>query len=121
MVAGDTTVEEFVLFFEGGGWVFGFPSGQYKDDGQHWWFRLGFRFGAKFKLGLGLGLGFSFPYWVQVWVWCVQRPVGYSTYCNEITVRLRVPGTSKGGQWILTMVVWNAFVLIAIRSVSPRG
>ena len=54
MVASDATVEEFILFFEGGSQVFGFPSGWYKDDGWHWWFRLGF--GFKFGFGFGFGV-----------------------------------------------------------------
>ena len=45
----------------------------------------------------------------------------HHTDCNEIVVRLRIPGTSDRGQWVLTMVAWNTLVPFSIRRVSPRG
>ena len=46
--------------------------------------------------------------------WCIY------IWCDEIMVRLRIPGTSDRGQWVPTMVVWNTLILIAIGRVSPR-
>ena len=41
--------------------------------------------------------------------------------CDEITVRLMIPGASNRGQWNPTVAVGYVLTLIAVRGVSPRG
>ena len=97
MVSGDLPIELEVLLLQWGRAVLGFPLGNGEDGLWHQWFGFGFGFG------------------------CVRHPVGYSTYCNEIAVRLGIPSTSYRGWSILIVVALCALVPIAVGRCSPRG
>jgi hypothetical protein len=76
-------------------------------------FGFGFGFGFRFRFRSGSGSGSVFG--------CVQRPVGYSTYCDEFGVRLTVIRASDRVRYEPTFGCVFALVPLAVGSGSPRG
>ena len=103
--SGDLLMELEVLLLQWGRALLGCPLGNCGEGLWHCGFRCGFGFG--FGSGLSSGLVFS----------CVQCPVGYLTYCDEIGVRLMVIQCSDRAQYELTVVAWYTLVLLAGRRV----
>ena len=120
MVSGDFLMELEVLLQ----WdcvVLRFPLRYGEDSLWHQWFRVWVWVWVWVQVWVWVWVWVQVLVQVLVWVWCVQHPVGYLMYCNEIAVRLVIPGPSDRGQWDLMMGVGYALILNTLGRVSPRG